>query len=253
MAFDSRSALRQRHVAAVDAAGEQRQTLVRRRRTDHRRRGEGPEVCRRQQLLADAGPAVGGVGGVARHRAVVVDEADESRVLHPGLFGGHRRPQDPLGKRYPGREFDGVGALRDRPDLGDGLRAHDRGCSGGSPGSASCSSRSARVNRSPSALEDEIRCLAVILEAGQLGAEDRGVEKSRLGVTDRGERGRGSSTGRPVASTTPVRNPMEERCPSPIPRTLSTNRRLPAPCPPGRDARRCSGCTARRLRWRTRW
>ena len=36
---------------------------------------------------------------------------------------------------------------------------------------------------------------------------------------------------RPAASTTPVRNPIEERCPSPMPRTLITNRRLPAAVP----------------------
>ena len=35
----------------------------------------------------------------------------------------------------------------------------------------------------------------------------------------------------PAASTTPVRNPMDERCPSPMPRTLITNRRLPAAVP----------------------
>ena len=32
----------------------------------------------------------------------------------------------------------------------------------------------------------------------------------------------------PAASTTPVRNPIDDRCPSPMPRTLITNRRLPA-------------------------
>ena len=69
-----------------------------------------------QKLLADVGSAVGRVGRIERDRAVVVDEADEARVLHAGRLGAHRRPQHPFGKRYVVGEFDGIGPLGDGPD-----------------------------------------------------------------------------------------------------------------------------------------
>ena len=88
---------------------------------DHRRGRERPEVRRLQQLLADVGSAVGRIGGVEPDRPVVVDEADEARVLHAGRLGAHRRPQHPLGKRYLVGEFDGVEPLGDGPNQRDRL------------------------------------------------------------------------------------------------------------------------------------
>ena len=82
---------------------------------------------RLEELLADVGAAVGRVGGVVRDRAVVVDEADEARVLHAGRLGAHGRPQHPLGKRGVVVEFDGVGPIGDRPDLADRGRARAAG------------------------------------------------------------------------------------------------------------------------------
>ena len=56
---------------------------------------------------------------------------------------------------------------------------------------------------------------------------------SRAGPTspDGGERRRSVDRHPAFASMTPVRNPMDEMCPSPIPRTLITNRRLPVAIP----------------------
>src|ERR1700733_10593810 len=114
-------AVRSRHrgVATVYSSGEQGQTLVGRGLPDERPRGEGLEVLGLEQLLTDVGSAVGRVGGVVGDRAVVVDEANETGVLHAGLLGFHRRPQYTLGNRYVAGEFDGIEPRGDRADQGD--------------------------------------------------------------------------------------------------------------------------------------
>ena len=66
-------------------------------------------------------PLVGRVRRIERDRPVVVDEADEARVLHAGRLGAHRRIQDTLGKRYFVREYDGIGPLGDGPNQRDRL------------------------------------------------------------------------------------------------------------------------------------
>ena len=104
-------------------------------------------------------------------------------------------------------------------------------------------------------VEDVVGGLAASCEPGELTAEHGGVEQRRHDRSDGGEREPAHRRWRaPAASTTPVRNPIEDRCPSPIARTLITNRRLPAGVAGlvGMGAR-CWGCTAPHPRWRTRW
>ena len=91
-------AVRSRHRGepTVDPSWEQPEALVGGGPPDERHGGEALEVRGRKQLLADVGSAVGGVGGVIRDRAIVVDEADEAGVLHSRLLGVHGRPQHAL-------------------------------------------------------------------------------------------------------------------------------------------------------------
>src|SRR5271165_5914736 len=79
--------------------------------------------------------------------------------------------------------------------------------------------------------EDVVGRFACLAEPRELGAEHGCVERGRHHRSDRANSVASSIVGLPPALMTPVRNPIEERCPSPIPRTLITNRRLPATVP----------------------
>src|SRR5271154_4364145 len=109
-----RFAIRSRHrgKATTNPARKQRQTLIGGGRSHDRRRGEGLEIRGLEELLADVGPAVGGIGGIKSDGAVVVNETDEACIFHAGLLRANRGPQDSLGKHYAVRELDGVRPIR---------------------------------------------------------------------------------------------------------------------------------------------
>ena len=184
-----------------------------------------------QQLLADVSSVVGGVGGVVPHRPVVVGEADEAGILHARGFGAHRRPQDAFGKRYV------LGRTRRRRSARRWPRISDDRPLRATTGSRV---RSQRVELfvevgsgepSTECVEDVVGVLAA--SRSRASSLRNTAASSSVELTDPTVANRfGASTATPPsASTVPVRNPMDDRCPSPIPRTLITKRRLPAAAP----------------------
>ena len=99
----------------------------------------------------------------------------------------------------------------------------------------------------PERVEDVVGGLACVVQPGELTAEHRSVEQSRRDRPAVANGAAASIVTSPAASTTPVRNPIDERWPSPMPRTLITNRRLPAAAPFDPGGPRCWGCTGRPL------
>ena len=95
---------REHHVLPADLAREQRHALVLRGAAVERRDREGDEVVGLDQLRQDLEAVVRGVGRVVRDAAVVVDEADEARVLHAVGLVRARGKDDPLGQRRVGGE-----------------------------------------------------------------------------------------------------------------------------------------------------
>ena len=174
--------------------------------------------------------AVGSVGGVEGDRAVVVDEADEARVLHAYRLGFHRRPQHTLGKGNVAGEFDGVGPRGDAADQRDRVLRMATGAQVGLKIVESLVEVGSGETVTE-CVENVVGGVAGVASRASSTAEDGGIEQRRL---DRPvvANGAGSSiVAPPVESTMPVRNPIEDRCPSPMPRTLITNRRLPAAVP----------------------
>ena len=132
------------------------------------------------------GSAVGRVGGEEGDRPVVVDEADEAGVLHAGGFGAHRRPQHPLGKRYPVGEFDRIGPLGDGPNQRNRLLRMATGAQVGLQLVelfVEVGSGEAVAER----IEHVVGGLAGVAKPGELAAEHGGVEQRRHGRSDAGD------------------------------------------------------------------
>ncbi len=73
---------RDHRVAAVDAPREERHAFVLHGAAIERDGAEAQEIAGLEQLREDRAAIVGGVSGVVDDAAVVLDEADEARVLH---------------------------------------------------------------------------------------------------------------------------------------------------------------------------
>ena len=133
-----------------------------------------------------------------------------SMPISSAAIDGHRTRS----KRDMVGEFDGVGPCGDGPDLGNRLVCVSTGTRWVQLVElfVQVGSGEAVVER----VEDVVGGLAGCVEPGELDAED-GCLEGGPGCSDGGERAGSSMVARPAASTTPVRNPIEERCPSRCP------------------------------------